>query len=75
VENMKLTIDLAENHVALCKRFASFRRTLTTSFRLIEEINNTEDVVDVNLDELIEIIPTIEALQHAIRDSILKTTL
>jgi hypothetical protein len=60
----KLTITLEERHVEMCKRFASFRRTLTTSYRLIENMgqNDNEDLVDTNLEELLQIIPTIEAL-------------
>jgi hypothetical protein len=65
----QLTIELAENHIETCKRFASFRRTLTTSYRLIED-GQHEDLVDTNLEELMEIIPTIEALQFAIREAV-----
>jgi hypothetical protein len=64
----QLTITLNEDHIEICKRFASFRRTLTTSYRLIED-GQHEDLVDTNLEELMEIIPTIEALQFAIRSS------
>lgn len=64
---MRICIEIDDRHVELCQTFASFRRTLTTSYRLIEDMGG-EDLIDSNLEELMEIIPAIEALQFAVRD-------
>jgi hypothetical protein len=69
MSNRTFTITLEERHIKTFLHFASMRRTLTESQRLIaEECDAHPDRVEANLDELEEIIPVIEAAQFAIRD-------
>lgn len=68
---MILKIELTPNHVALCRKWASMRRTLEEAKRLLDPAStDPSDVEDDKLaciGELDEIIPTIEALQFAVR--------
>jgi mannitol/fructose-specific phosphotransferase system IIA component (Ntr-type) len=67
-----MLIQLNDYHVKICKEWASFRRTLTQATRLLDE-GSDADPQDVFycLRELEEIIPTIEALQFAVRSAII----
>lgn len=71
-----MRIQIEARDVKLCKEFASFRRTLREAMRLIKVADFShltdeavyEDEVQSNLAELQLIIPTIEALQFAVRE-------
>jgi mannitol/fructose-specific phosphotransferase system IIA component (Ntr-type) len=67
-----MIINLQDNHVKLCKEWASFRRTLQEAIRLLDE-GMDADPHDAHrcIEELEAITPTIEAMQFAIRAAII----
>jgi hypothetical protein len=68
MSNRTFTITLDERHIRTFLHFASMRRTLTETQRLLaEECDAHPDLIEANLNELEEIIPAIEAAQFAIR--------
>lgn len=62
------TITLDESHIKTFLHFASMRRTLTESQRLVADCDADRDRVEANISELEEITPVIEAAQFAIRE-------
>lgn len=68
---MKLEIELQDNHVEICKTWASMRRTLTEAAQLLEKatIDKHEPTdEDYCVAEIQCIMATVEALQFAVRD-------
>ena len=64
---MKLTIELSNDHITKCCKFASMRRTLNEAVRIITDSLDQE--ASMNIAELEAIIPTIEAMQMAVREA------
>jgi hypothetical protein len=68
MSNRTFTITLDERHIQTFLHFASMRRTLTESQRLVADCEADRDRIEANLSELEEITPVIEAAQFAIRE-------
>ena len=66
-----MNINLEPRHVRVCQKWASMRRTLEEAARLIALSNPAHDdeTIEACVWELSEIIPTIEAMQMAVREA------
>jgi|HubBroStandDraft_5_1064220.scaffolds.fasta_scaffold1176333_2 mannitol/fructose-specific phosphotransferase system IIA component (Ntr-type) len=66
-----MNIVLDQRHVRVCQKWASMRRTIEEAARLLAVRcpNETDEEIEYCLWELSEIVPTIEAMQMAVREA------
>ena len=66
-----MNINLELRHVRVCQKWASMRRTIEEAARLlaVNAPSDTDEEIEHCLWELSEIVSTIEAMQHAVREA------